>query len=71
MPKSQRTSKPAPRKGKRNVQDTARTDPHLETLLDDALAATFPASDPVSTLALNDTPPAPSGPQARARDAGG
>jgi aromatic ring-opening dioxygenase catalytic subunit (LigB family) len=30
--------------------------PHLERLLDDALAATFPASDPVSTLAGDEKP---------------
>ena len=30
------------------VQESAMDDEHLEQLLDEALAATFPASDPVA-----------------------
>lgn len=51
---STKRARPAREKNDRRSPDRAE---HLERLLDEALAATFPASDPVSTLTPEETPP--------------
>jgi hypothetical protein len=68
MRKNQRQSNPARQKRGENGHDATSAAAHLDRLLDDALAASFPASDPVSTLAHDETQPAPSSPEAPARD---
>jgi hypothetical protein len=56
----------AARHGRPRTADAAQADAHLERLLDEALADTFPASDPVSTLIQDEPPPAKPGQEASA-----
>lgn len=57
MHKRQRSTKRARPARDRNGPRSADREEHLERLLDEALAATFPASDPVSTLTPEETLP--------------
>jgi hypothetical protein len=67
MRKTQGNLKRAREKRGENGHVATSAAAHLDRLLDDALAASFPASDPVSTLAHDETLPSPSGSEA-ARD---
>lgn len=56
MQKRQRSTKRARPARDKNDRRSADREEHLDRLLDEALAATFPASDPVSTLTPEETP---------------
>jgi hypothetical protein len=43
--------------------DLKRSRAHEEAILDEALAATFPCSDPVSSLSVDESTPSPSSPK--------
>jgi hypothetical protein len=62
---NKRTRKPPPRQPEQTPESGSRANrEHVESLLDGALADTFPASDPVSTLVPD---PSPSEPSSRER----
>jgi hypothetical protein len=57
---SKRSRKSQPREVHQQQQPAAADREHVESLLDRALADTFPASDPVSTLVPDPSPLRPS-----------
>ncbi len=50
-----RQESPAPIRSQKTVDESERLRRHEEAMLDEALAATFPCSDPVSTLSVDET----------------